>query len=180
MRQHYTEEQANAILRRAVERMPMKDEMSRAQLESIATELGITPEALQKAEEGWEAEQFEAEERTLYVAFRRKGFLRHLKIYAAVNLLLLVLTGMSGANDAITIFLMSLIGWGVGLAIHAGFALTTHGADFEAGLGRWRIERRARELAAQIVGNPELAQWRAHTRATQIAAEEMKRKPPRL
>jgi hypothetical protein len=74
MRQHFTEEEANAILRKAVERQPMGDEMSREQLESIAKELGISQEALAVAETEWHEEQHEKSLRAAFDAERRAAF----------------------------------------------------------------------------------------------------------
>jgi hypothetical protein len=74
MRQHFTEEEANAILRKAVERQPMGDEMSRDQLESIAKEVGISPEALAMAETEWREEQHEQSLRAAFDAERRAAF----------------------------------------------------------------------------------------------------------
>lgn len=149
MRKHYTEEQANAILRRAIERMPMKDEMSRDQLESIATELGVSPDALQKAEADWEAEEIDKADRKAFISHRRRGFRRHLQIYAMVNLFLFLLALAAHENDVVALFFTSLVGWGIGLSIHAAFALRTGGEDFEMRFTRWRIQRRAHELAAE-------------------------------
>ena len=39
--------------------------------------------------------------------------------------------------------------WGIGLGVHGAFALQTHGEDFETRFPRWRIRRRAHQLAAE-------------------------------
>ncbi|HEY3415203.1 MAG TPA: 2TM domain-containing protein [Armatimonadota bacterium] len=152
MRQHYTEEQANAILRRAIERMPMKDEMSRAQLESIATELGVSPDALQKAEADWEAEQAQAVDRAAFIATRRADFRRTFTVFAVVNVLFFLWCLAIGREQAISLAIVVMIGSTIGLALRAAFVLRTDGEDFELRFTRWRIERRARELAAQELG----------------------------
>lgn len=153
MRQHFTEEQANAILRRAVERMPMKDEMSRDQLEKIAAEIGVTPESLRKAEEDWEAEELDRVDRKAYVASRRRGFVKHAAVFLIVNLFLFFLADAShGEPGFVEIFFSSIIGWGTGLAVHGALALRTRGEDFDSRFTRWRIKRRARQLAEQELG----------------------------
>lgn len=150
MRQHYTEEQANQILRRAVERMPMKDEMSREQLESIAGELGVSPEALKKAEDDWEAEEQDKADRKAYIAMRRRGFRHGLAAFALLNLVLFVAALASGGEDGpVALFITVLLGSGIGLGIHGASALRTTGDDFDVSFARWRIERRARELATR-------------------------------
>lgn len=154
--------------------------MSREQLESIAAELGISPEALQTAEDDWEQEQYLAEERDAFVATRRRGFRRGLAVYAAINVVLFLMAAMSGSDEALAMFLVVLLGSTVGLGAYAFHALRRGGDDFENRFSQWLIERKAREIASQTLSNPELSQWRVHSRAMQLAAKEMKRKPPRL
>jgi hypothetical protein len=80
---------------------------------------------------------------------RRHGFLRHLGVYFLANLLLFLMALASGKDESISLFFLSLIGWGIGLGIHASSALRTRGEEVETTFTRWRIERRAREIAVQ-------------------------------
>lgn len=49
MKPHYTEEEANAILRRAVDDMPAGHSVSLEQLEKIGAEIGVPPDAMRQA-----------------------------------------------------------------------------------------------------------------------------------
>jgi hypothetical protein len=98
MRQHFTEEEANAILRKAVERQPMGDEMSRDQLQAIASELGITPQALAEAETAWETEQHEQSLRAAFDAERRAAFWGRLPRFMGGNFVLLLFLGLAIAH----------------------------------------------------------------------------------
>jgi hypothetical protein len=128
--------------------MPMKDEMSHDQLEQIAAEIGVTPESLRKAEEDWEAEELDKSDRRAYIAARRRGFLKHFMVYVSANLFLFLLA-VSSHGDLVALFFASVMGWGIGLGVHGAFALQTHGEDFETRFTRWRIRRRAHQLAEQ-------------------------------
>lgn len=50
MKPHYSQEEADSILRRAIEQEPTRDFVSRERLERIAAELGIMPDVLRQAE----------------------------------------------------------------------------------------------------------------------------------
>lgn len=88
MREQYSEEEANAILRKAVERQPVGGMMAREQLESIAAELGISPTALAEAEDAWAAEREESDLRASFDAERRAAFWEHMPHFIAGNVLL--------------------------------------------------------------------------------------------
>src|SRR5687767_5807581 len=105
MKTHYSEEDANAILSRAIERQTMGGEMSREQLTAIAAELGIAPEALAKAEEDWHLDREDTEERTEFQRYLRDGFKSHLFAYIGVNAFLFL---MNMATDRDPWFLFPL------------------------------------------------------------------------
>ena len=89
---HYTEQEADAILRKAINRQPLGDEMSREQLQSIASELGIAPQALDAAEAEWREEQRAASLRAAFEAERRAAFWeRTPRIAGGIAFLFLVL-----------------------------------------------------------------------------------------
>jgi hypothetical protein len=117
MKPHYTDEEANAILRRAVERMPMKDEMSHEQLEKIASEIGITPEALRQAEVDYKAEDGQREQYRLFLAHERGMFKSHLYSYIGVITSLFILNFVTSREY--WWFLWPAFAWGLGLFFHS-------------------------------------------------------------
>ncbi|HEY3415202.1 MAG TPA: 2TM domain-containing protein [Armatimonadota bacterium] len=152
MKPHYTQEEANEILRRAVERAPMKDEMSREQLEAVAAEIGVSPEALRKAEDDWHAERSDKEERLAYASLKRLGFYKHLAAYVLFTLMIAYVTGAENDPDGMIPTVVIALLWGIGIVCHGLSAFNTTSAQFDAGYTHWRIGRRARELAARELG----------------------------
>jgi len=138
MRQHFSEEQANAILRKAIERQPLGDEMSRQQLEAVASELGISPAALAEAEAAWEAEQQETGLRTAFDAERRSTFWPHLTAFLIVNVFLLFINLLTSPGFLWVLF--PVLGWGMGLAFHAVETFRS-GPEVEKEYRRWLAEQ---------------------------------------
>jgi len=57
MRDRFTQEEMNEILLRAVEQQPLEREVTRAEMESLAEEIGVSLDALRAAEAGWHADR---------------------------------------------------------------------------------------------------------------------------
>lgn len=152
MKPVYSEEEANDILRRAIESMPMKAEMTREQLQSIATEVGISSEALQKAEADLASERVYKVERRAYVTGRRLGLLKHVLFFAAVMAIAFAFAEEADDRGARGMFMVCFFAWGIGLTVHCFDALHTRGEKFDKEFAKWRINRRARELATEELG----------------------------
>ncbi len=79
----------------------------------------------------------------------RMGWLAHLLVFVAVNLLLAVVAASSGRNWAV----FPLLGWGLGLAIHGGVVFLVTG-----GLGlQDRLVQKERERLARTASRSESA-----------------------
>jgi len=149
MKKSFTEEQANAILQRALERLPLKCDMTPEQLQSIAEEMGVAPDVLWKAEEEWEVEELDKADRRVFISERRRRFYGHLGAYAVISVLFLLVAFLSGENDAVEMAVIWLSCWAVGVLVHGIAVLRTDGMMFEKKLARWRIRRKARQFAAE-------------------------------
>lgn len=88
MKPHYSEEESNDILRRAIEKMPLKDAMSLEQLEKIGAEMGISPEALRQAEAEHLADGGRRELYREFLAHERGAFQSALYSFIGVNVFL--------------------------------------------------------------------------------------------
>lgn len=130
MPDRYSDEQVETILVHAMNNLE-DDGFSRNQLEEMANELGISPEALAKAEshvnatsstpdsqtEGaYSSERSSPEQVESGQILSRNGFSQHLAIYLIVNGGLLVLNFI--LSGAITWAIYSVLGWGIGLVFH--------------------------------------------------------------
>lgn len=152
MKPHYTQDEANEILRRAVERLPMRDEMSREQLESVAAELGVTPDALRQAEADWHAERSDKDDRLAYASTKRLTFYKHFAAYVLFTAMIALVSSSDGGADGFIPTAVIALLWGIGIVCHALSAFNTTSAHFDSGYAQWRIERRAHELAAREIG----------------------------
>lgn len=162
MKQHFTEAEANAILRKAVERQPMGDEMSREQLESIAAEIGISPEALARAEDEWREEQSALSLRREFDAERRGEFRRRLMSYLAVNGFLF-LVNVFTARFPWVIF--SVLGWGLAIFFDA-VRTFQNGPETDRAFQQWLEERERAALprpsGVETYAAPERRRSRRH------------------
>jgi hypothetical protein len=111
MKPHYSEEEANAILHRAIERMPMKGEMTREQLENIAGEIGITPDALRRAEQEQVAEGGRQEQYAQFLAHERGVFKSALYSFIGVNTFLMFINYNTAWGFKWFVFPLLGMGW---------------------------------------------------------------------
>ena len=116
MKSHYSEDEANAIIHRAIERHHQGGEMSRDQLVAMAVELGISPDTLLKAEKDVLAQRDDADARIAFQKERKREFKGHLASYLGVNLFLLLLNVLT--SPGAWWFFYPLLGWGLGVFFH--------------------------------------------------------------
>lgn len=148
LRREYSQEDVEAILKRAVS---VRENFNRGQLESMATELNISPQELAIAEEQWLAER-DREARGAFVRERLLGAWSRVGwwLLAGVALILAFLSRVSvlvlfSRNSAIPYFII--------LAILLLFALVIsfqrNGDWFDTAYERWlRQQQKRKERAA--------------------------------
>ena len=142
MSHSYRSEDVQEILQRALV-LKQSGAYSREQLVEMATELGISPETLQDAEQEWLAQRDGARERRLFNAYRRKKFRAHLIPYLAVNTFLVLINLTTDRSYFWAIF--PILGWGLGLFFHGWSAYQTEGDDYEAKFQIWHKQRQQKE-----------------------------------
>ena len=120
------------ILKLAIRNTGASDEALRQRLNSAATELGISPEALAQAEAQYRAqrverEAVEREESQFDAAFQAhrkeemKAMRDHAISYVAVNAGLIFINAVTSFGS--WWFFAPLMGWGIGLFFHLAFGL---------------------------------------------------------
>ena|SRR5579872_2403794 len=156
MNRQYNEEEANEILRRSISRQAeqgdfasetaeprrMTTGISSEQLIKMAAELGVTPEAVQAAEQEWRLTHAREQERREFIAHRKQEWTEHLVTYAIVNAFLLLLNFWT--EHCISWAVWALFGWGIGIAFHTFSTFRTSGEEFEAEFKKWRKKRKKR------------------------------------
>lgn len=108
------------ILRRAMHKEAAEGGQLRDRLLSAADELGISHEAVLLAEMEYQDDRKKAQELAAYEAESRKGFNIHLTTYLAVNIFLIVVNFFTfSQGDRAPWSILPILGWGIGLVIHA-------------------------------------------------------------
>ena len=111
MSKRYSNEDVQEILREATIRQKDPD-ISPEQLVEIASEVGISAQTLQKAEQAWLERQKVSQKQ----AKRRREFIRfHLIPYLVVSVFLVLLNLATTPRDFWSIY--PILGWGLGVTI---------------------------------------------------------------
>jgi hypothetical protein len=111
----YNKEEADAILARAIELQGHGEATSHAELVATAREIGVAPEALEKAAAEVLARRRDDQALRALRARRWRGFYAHLVPYVCVGMLLGFINVVTGGFPWAVI---PMLGWGIGLASH--------------------------------------------------------------
>jgi hypothetical protein len=111
----YSKEEADAILARAIELHGHGEATSHAELLATARELGVAPEALEKAAADVLARRSDDQALRSLRARQWRGFFAHLVPFVCVGMLLGFINVVTGGFPWAVI---PMLGWGVGLASH--------------------------------------------------------------
>jgi hypothetical protein len=145
MRSQFQHSDNEEILRRALAIDATDQGDDRASLVLAAEELGISTEALERAEAEWRQEKAEKADLAEFMRHNRRDFFEHLATYVAVNVGLVGLNFLT--SGGITWAKWSIIGWGIGVLIHAASAYLGRGEDFDAEFAKWRKKHRRKTKA---------------------------------
>lgn len=142
-----SDEDVEEILKLAIRQSHESTTDLRQRLQQTATELGITPEAIARAEQQYFQGKTIKEELREYDEERRRSARLHLISYIAVNLGLLGINFLSAVGDKNPSLwaLYPLVGWGIGLMIHLGSVYFTKPSITDDEFLAWR-RRRSRAL----------------------------------
>ena len=136
----YDDHDMEEILRRAIRKDATHTSQLRERLIAAANELGISPDAVLAAEDEYRLESARAKQLALYDADRKKALRIHLITYVSVNLFLFVLNLMTWREDHMLWAIIPLLGWGIGMLVHAATALSR--VDWNSGeFQMWRRMR---------------------------------------
>ena len=111
----YTKDEADAILARAIELQGRGEPASHAELLATAREIGVGPEALEKAAAEVLAGRRDDQALRARRALRWRGFFGHLVPFVGVGVLLGFVNVVTGGFPWAVI---PMLAWGVGLASH--------------------------------------------------------------
>ncbi|MBD2278178.1 MULTISPECIES: 2TM domain-containing protein [Nostocales] len=111
----YNAEEMQQILEVAF-RQKQKGEYTREQIIEIASELGVSSESLQAAEQEWLKNNVEVKKEQMSNSQQRKDFKSHLFAFLAINGFLVLLNLVVSPGYFWAIY--PILGWGLGLLLH--------------------------------------------------------------
>ena len=137
MPETYNEESVQQILKIAMSRQGQSGDLTRSQLQDIADELGISEDNLVAAEQTWDIQKQERDDRHAFAAHRqsllRKGVVRCLIVSSA-----LILSNML-INRHIVWAIYPVLIWGLLLSLQAWRTYQTEGEDYDRAFRRWKL-----------------------------------------
>lgn len=131
----FRKDDVQQILQRAMAHH-QEGEFSEQQLKEMASELGISHHALQVAQQEWWQEREELKQRQVFDAYRHRKLKAHLIPYLAVNTFLILLNLVTCPKHFWAVY--PLLGWGLGLGLHASSTYLLKGEKYEEALDQWR------------------------------------------
>ena len=140
----YDEDEAEQILKLASKKMSGIGSISGDELVRTASELGITPDALQEAEEEFERTRTEQQSRQNFDRYTRKEFLSHLVFYLVINGALMALDLRSDGKLGWSYY--PLILWGIGILAQAWSTFARSSEDYEKEFRSWRRRQDRKSL----------------------------------
>lgn len=140
MREFYSQQDVQEILKLAIARQVESDNLTRQQLLEVADEMGIEPVDLQVAEQQWLLHQSESSERLAFDQHRQGKFNLSFMRYGIISAFLLLIDIASGGGLSWSIFVCLFMG--LPIALKAWKLYQLRGDDYEQAFQRWRHTRR--------------------------------------
>jgi serine/threonine-protein kinase len=171
--QRFSTGEVSEVLAKAIDRQAERQGSTKLGFEdllAVAAEVGIDPDSLREASRALRASKKEpsatggdiVKKRDAWIRQQRLNLYRHAGIYGIVNAAILIVGLVLLSFTPWWIWFFPLIGWGVGLAIHALVALTASEEDFrehDEGMKWWHENRQRRHDERMSGRAPDEAQW---------------------
>ena len=142
MRTEYTHQDGEEVLKRAIAIEALETNVQDV-VRRTAAELGLSEEAVERAEREYFIEKREQAEVEEFAKLQRRSFYSHLASYLIVNGFLFALDIFKDGRLSWAMY--PLLGWGIGIAFHALSTFNRANEDFQEEFDAWRSERRAQE-----------------------------------
>jgi hypothetical protein len=142
MRTEYTHEDGEEVLKRAIA-IEALETNTRDMVRKTAAELGVSEGAVEQAEREYFEEKKKRAEVEEFAQHQKRSFFSHLGTYIVVNAFLVGIDLITDGNLEWAFY--PLMGWGIGVAIHAIGTFSRGDEDYQKEFDQWRAERRAAE-----------------------------------
>lgn len=131
----YHQEDIQQILNLAISRHANNGEFSREQLVEIATELGISTETLQEAEQEWLVHQQQRQRHRDFNLYRQRLLQKQFGRYVITNGFLVSLNLLSAGELSWSLYV--LLFWGLGFGLNAWNTYQLQGEEYERAFQKW-------------------------------------------
>jgi hypothetical protein len=131
----YSQEQVQQILNLAIAHQAYEGEFTREQLLEIAEELGITDQAIAKAESLWLVNQQDAAERLAFDIYRQSKFKRRLVRFGLTSTGLVLINCLTGPGGFWSLYIIAFLALPIGF--HAWNVYQKRGDGYERAFRHW-------------------------------------------
>lgn len=118
----YKNDEVRAIIDRALAEQPQEG-ITHDDLLAVGAEVGLSRTAMERAAREVQAASSVEEAKASVVSGRRRGLAIHAGVFAVLNAFLFAINYLTTPGEWWVLF--SLFGWGLGLALHTVFGLST-------------------------------------------------------
>lgn len=147
----YQQEDIQQILNIAIAHQANDGEFTREQLVEIATELGISTDTLQEAEQQWLVQQKEGLKRQEFNHYRHRKLQKSVGKYVIVNGFFVGLNFLSAGEVSWSLYI--LLFWGLGLGLNTWNTFQLQGEEYEQAFGRWYRKRQIAQSITSRINN---------------------------
>lgn len=159
--QYYSQDEIQEILNLAITRQAYEGEFTRTQLVEIATELGITTDGLQLAEQDWRHQQLEQQKRVSFHQHRLGQFKHKLGKFAIANSSLLLLNFLIAGSLGWSLYI--LIFWGAAIALDAWKTYNKESHEYQRAFQQWERKNSIKSSLGTVWKRLQQA-WEVETR----------------
>jgi hypothetical protein len=147
----YTEEEVSRLIKRALKSGEQGDTISHDELMDIAEKSGVSPDALNSVLEDEESSYELEEAKVRWLKRHRADFHNHLRSYAIVNGILIMMNLFTTGFRGYFWVLWPIMGWGIGLLFHASDTYFVSEERIEKGARKLLRRRRHMESAGKCM-----------------------------
>ena len=144
----YQVEDIQEILQLAIARREADSELTRAQLEEIAADLGIPQTDLVLAEKTWRSQKIINRKKHDFNLYRRELLKTKTIRFGIVNLFLLGINTLDAGYPSWSLYILLI--WGLGFSLDSWQLWQTSGDKYEAEFERWDRKKQLKESVQTI------------------------------
>lgn len=149
MAEMYTEEQVQQILHRALARKASHGQsLSREQVREIATDLGVSEEDFDSAEQEWLIQGKDDQEKTSFDRYKKNQFRDNVIKCLIVNTFLITINLFISGQVSWAVY--PLLGWGLAVVLDGWVTYQPDSEQYAKLFEKWQYKQKRAQLTTQI------------------------------